>query len=223
MTPITSLDLTGFTEREADVWTDERGLVLSLHFFGLVPDLPATLDDLDDLRRGLTRLTAEAGAGLIEAVPGEVDALPAVRQLIKVRKSSGHGQVFLGSWTVPRATCSTVLKIQAAEQQMTGLREAVIADRVGPADYFRPHPYAPDLPRALPYHVADHEEWDAQFPDHPLTLVRVALRRITPTVTLHEQFKALPPFGTPPVPPAAPAPPATPPAPTSRRWFRRGS
>jgi hypothetical protein len=213
MMPITRLDLAGFSEREPGVWTDEQGLVLSLHYFGLVPDLPAPLDQPERLRRGLTESTAAAGAGLIDAVVGEVDAVPAVEQFVKVRLSNRPGQVFLGSWTVPRDRCSVVLKIQAAEGGMTGMREAVILDRVGPADYFRPHPYAPDLAVPLPYHVADLEEWDEQFPTHPLSMVRAALRRIAPTVVLDGGFKALPPFGA-----GRPEPVA----PTRRGWFRRG-
>lgn len=195
MTPITRMDLTGFTERETGVWTDEYGLVLSVHFFGLVPDLPASLDEPDRLRQGLAGLAARAGGGLIEAVLGEVDAVPAVRQLIKVPRPNGHGQVFLGSWTMPRATCSTVVKVQAAEGQMTGMREAMVLAQVGPERYFAPHPYGADTSGGLPYHVGDHEHWDPQFPDHPLTRVRAALARLTPSLGLHEGFKALPPFG----------------------------
>ncbi|MGX5183689.1 hypothetical protein ACWKT5_12990 [Streptomyces avermitilis] len=210
-TPITGMNPAGFTQREADLWTDERGLVLSLHFFPLVPDLPAPLHEPDRLRRGLAEGAARAGAGLIEAVTGDVAGVPAVRQLIKVRRPDGHGQVFLGSWTIPKAGCSTVVKVQAGEGATTGVREAVVLNQVGPAAYFRPHPYAYDLQGALPYHVADHEEWDAHFPDHPLTLVRDALRRITPTVTFDPRFTSLPPFGAqpawaPPMPPAPPAP-----------------
>ncbi|MFD5624238.1 hypothetical protein [Streptomyces yangpuensis] len=218
MTAITDMDLTGFTEREPGVWTDERGLVLSVHFFDLVPDLPAPLDRPEELRHALARSVAAAGAGLIEAGGGEVGSLPAVRQLVKVRRPNGHGQVFIGSWTVPRSGCSTVLKVQAGEGAMTGLREAVVLDRVGPDRYFTPHPYGPDVTGGLPHHVADGAEWDAQFPDHPLTQVRTALERITPTVVLHDGFTSLPPF-VPVVAPQAPAP-AEPPAP--RRWFRRG-
>ncbi|MFD8636091.1 hypothetical protein [Streptomyces sp. NPDC059533] len=214
MTPITTMDLTGFTEREPGVWTDERGLVLSLHFFDLIPDLPAPLNRPEQLRHGLAVSAARAGAGLIEAVTGEVDSVPAVRQLIKIRRPNGPGQIFIGSWTVPKADRSTVVKVQAAEGRMTGLREAVVADRVGPDRYFTPHPYGPGVEGGLPHHVADHEEWDAQFPDHPLTLVRTALARLTPTVVLQDGFKSLPPFG-------APAPASDGPA-APRRWFRRG-
>ncbi|RLU83700.1 hypothetical protein CTZ27_28765 [Streptomyces griseocarneus] len=188
------MDLTGFTEREPGVWTDEQGLVLSVHFFDLVPDLPASLDEPDRLRHGLALSAAQAGGGLIEAVLGEVGTLPAVQQLIKIPRPNGHGLVFIGSWTVPRGGCSTVVKVQAAEGPITGAREAVVLSRLDPSQYFIPHPYGPDITGGLPYHVADHRQWDAQFPDHPLTRVRTTLERITPTLTLHEGFTALPPF-----------------------------
>ncbi|MFF9198984.1 hypothetical protein ACF09L_27650 [Streptomyces sp. NPDC014779] len=209
MTPITGLDLTGFTALEPGVWTDGQGLLLSVHFFDLVPDLPASLDEPDRLRHGLARFAAAAGAGLIEAELGAVDALPAVRQLIKVPQTQGpaghgaaggqggHGQAFVGSWTVPRARCSVVVKVQAGEGRTTGLREALILNEVGPMRYFTAHPYGADITGGLPSHAADDERWDARFPDHPLTRVRAALRRITPSLELHEGFKALPPFAAP--------------------------
>ncbi|MEV6833933.1 hypothetical protein AB0N17_05340 [Streptomyces sp. NPDC051133] len=198
-TPITGLDLTGFTEREPGLWTDEAGLILSVHFFPLVPDLPAPLHEPERLRYGCAQGTAGAGGGLIEATVGTVDGLPALRQLVKMPLQSRQGQAFIGSWTLPKDRCSTVVKVQSAEGTTTGLREALVMNQVGPADYFQPHPYAGG---GLPYHVADLEQWDAQFPDHPLTLVRAALHRITPTVTLHDQFKTLPPFTGPTPPPA---------------------
>jgi hypothetical protein len=242
-TPITGLDLTGFTEREPGVWTDATGLVLSVHFFPLVPDLPAPLHEPERLRFGCAQGVAASGGGLIEALTGTVDGVPALRQLIKMPLQSRRGQAFIGSWTLPKDRCSAVVKVQAAEGATTGLREAVVLDQVGPADYFRPHPYAGGGQLGgLPYHVADLEQWDSRFPDHPLTLVRAALSRITPTITLHEQFKVLPAFPGPTPPPAFPAPPPyggpvppTPPGPTPppypppaapqaprRGWFRRG-
>ncbi len=249
-TPITGLDLTGFTEREPGLWTDAAGLVLSVHFFPLVPDLPAPLHDLDRLRFGSAQGAASHGGGLIEAGVGTVDGVPALHQLIKTPLQSRTGQAFIASWTLPKDRCSTVVKVQAAEGATTGLREATVMAQVEPAHYFQPHPYAGGGQfGGLPYHVADLEQWDPRFPDHPLTLVRAALRRITPTVTLHDQFKALPPFPGPtpahtqpgapaspsagPTPPAHPVPAAYPPpapppypgpaaGPAPRRgWFRR--
>ncbi|MET8978482.1 hypothetical protein ABZX85_22980 [Streptomyces sp. NPDC004539] len=206
-TPVTGLDLTGFTEVEPGLWRDGSGLLLSAHFFPLVPDLPAPPHDLAPLRSGVARAVAESGGGLIEAEPGRVGGLPAVWQLVKTPLGARPGQAFLASWTVPRDRCSLVLKTQAAEGPLTGVREAAILARVGPDDYFRPHPYG-DF-GGLPSHVGDLERWDADFPDHPLTRVRTALRRLTPTVTLDEAFTSLPEFPGPPAPRAR------------RGWFRR--
>lgn len=129
-------------------------------------------------------------------------------------------QAFIGSWTLPKDRCSTVVKVQAAEGGTTGLREAAVMNQVGPADYFRPHPYAGGGQLGgLPYGAADLEQWDPRFPDHPLTLVRAALRRLTPTVTLDDQFKTLPPF-TGPTPPHTQPGPVAPPTAPRRGWFR---
>lgn len=221
MTPMTGLDLTGFTEHEPGVWADAAGVLLSVHFFPLTPDLPAPLREFDRLREGLARLTAEAGAGLIEAAPGSVDGMPAVRQLVKAPLGGRPGQGFIGSLTVPRQACSAVVKVQAAEGATTGMREATVMAEVGPAAYFRPHPYAAGRIGGLPFHVGDDERWDTRFPDHPLTLVRAALRRIEPTVTFDDGFRSLPPFDGPAAPQDAPPPPEAPPAPGGRGWFRR--
>jgi hypothetical protein len=220
MTPITGLDLTGFTALEPGVWMDATELVLSVHFFPLVPDLPAPLHEFERLRTTRAADVGRNGGGLIEAVPGTVHGVPAVRQLVKVPlPHAPRGQAFIGTWTIPKAACSMVLKVQAAERGTTGMREAVVADRVGFEAYFRPHPYsAGEQFGGLPYHVGDDEQWDAEFPDHPLTRVRAALNRITPTVTLDEHFRQLPPFPG-PAQPAHPAPPPAPGAP-KRSWFR---
>lgn len=55
---------------------------------------------------------------------------------------------------MPRASCGTVVKIQAAERGMTGMREAVVMAELGPEGYFRPHPYALEAQGGLPFHVA---------------------------------------------------------------------
>ncbi|MER5633878.1 hypothetical protein [Streptomyces nitrosporeus] len=185
-------------------WVSEAGDLVTLHYFGLPPDLPAALDDGPTLRHTLTHWTARAGGGLVEASVKRLGELPALRQIVKVPlPQQPSGQVFIGSYTVPRAGCSAVVKIQAPERGMTGMREAVVMGKVGHEQYFRPHPYAPDVQGGLPFHVADHARWDAEFPDHPLSRVRRTLDALAAAVTVDPQFAALPPF-------AGPAQPLTP-------------
>lgn len=193
-TPITQLDLRGFEQVDQLAWRDANGTVLTLHYFDLRPDLPAPLHEPQALAAALTRHVAGAGAGMIEVGVLPVDGVPAVRQVLKLKHPQGHGQVFVGTYTVPRATCSTVLKLQAAETGTTGVREALIMAQLGPDRYFAPSPYAPDATGGLPFHWGDHPQYDAQFPQHPLTLVRQGLHRLLPSVRLDERFKAVPAF-----------------------------
>ncbi|WP_405659944.1 hypothetical protein OG379_05610 [Streptomyces sp. NBC_01166] len=185
---------------QGDAWANDDGDVLSVYYFALPPDLPAGLDDGPALRTTLTHWTAQAGGGLIEASVKRLGGLPALRQIIKVPlPQQPSGQVFIGSFTVPRQACSTVVKIQAPERGMTGMREAVVMAEVGPDAYFRPHPYAPDVRGGLPFHAADHLRWDSKFPDHPLSRVRRTLDALTEGVTVDPRFAELPPFTGPTV------------------------
>ncbi|MFI2371317.1 hypothetical protein [Streptomyces sp. NPDC018833] len=195
MRALLGVDLPGFRPVDHDVWANDGGDILSLHFFGLPPDLPASLDDGPALRAALTRRTAEAGGGLIEASVKTLGALPALRQILKLPlPGQPSGQAFIGSFTIPRADCSTVVKIQAAERGTTGMREAMVMAEVGPADYFRPHPYAPEVQGGLPFHAADHAQWDARFPDHPLSRVRRGLAALAEGVEVAPEFARLPAF-----------------------------
>ncbi|MGW4032118.1 hypothetical protein ACWEFL_22870 [Streptomyces sp. NPDC004838] len=195
MRALLGVELPGYQPIDHDVWANDAGDVLSLHFFGLTPDLPAALDNGPALREGLTRIIAGAGGGLIEASVKSLGTLPALRQILKLPlPGQPSGQAFVGSFTVPRANCSTVVKIQAPERGITGVREATVMAQVGHDKYFRPHPYAPDVQGGLPFHVADHAQWDAQFPDHPLSRVRSTLDALAGAVQVAPEFAALPPF-----------------------------
>ncbi|MGW7416744.1 hypothetical protein [Streptomyces sp. NPDC054863] len=167
----------------------------TLSAVGLVPDLPAGLDDGPALRAGLTHHTARSGAGPIEASVKQLGGLPALRQIVRVPlPGQQHGQGFVGSFTVPRAPCSTVVTFMSPERGTTGMREAMVMARVGREQYFRPDPYAPDVQSGLPFHAADHQSYDAEFPDRPLSKVRRTLDALAARTRVEPGFAALPPF-----------------------------
>lgn len=186
-------------------WFDPRtGDQVSLTYIGLVPDLPAGLDDLPLLRHRLALETAEVGA-LIEAHVVSIDQVPTLFQLLKVPiPNQDSGQAFIAAFTMPKATCSVVLRIQCAEGSTTGVREATVFGQVGVENYVRPHPYAPELTGRLPWHVADDAQWDAKFPDHPLSRARVWAHKTMASARIDPGFAQLPPFR-----PAAPEPDPT--------------
>jgi hypothetical protein len=191
-------------------WFDPRtGDQVSLTYIGMVPDIPAALDDLPLLRRRLTEETAETGS-LIEAHVVQLDGVPAVFQLIKLPiPGQATGLAFIAAFTLPRAGCSAVLRIQCTEGQLTGVRESAVASQVGFEHCLPPHPYAPEVRGQLPYNVADEAAWDQQFPDHPLTRARAWAHRTIATARVDPQFAALPPFQ--PAAPVAPPVGARPP------------
>ncbi|MCF2532833.1 hypothetical protein [Yinghuangia soli] len=195
------------TDELAGSWMCGPDVLVTVHEFELVPDLPAGLADLAVLRAALVHSAAAGGAGLIEADIIEIGGLPAVRQLIKTRiPGRTHGLAFIGAVTIPRADSSAVFKVQAVEQGITGMREALIVDRLGLDALSLMHPYAIGADLALPYNAADSAEYDPEFPEHPLTRVRTELSRLLPTIRLAEPFRARPEF-------------TLTPAPRKRKWF----
>lgn len=156
MGPIAGAALPGYRQLEADAWTNDHGDLVSVHRFDTPPDIPAPLEELPRLRHALAHYTAGAGGGLIEADVLHLSTVPTLRQVLKVPlPGRPTGQAFLGSYTLPRASCSAVVKVQALEQGATGTREARVLVELGPERYFMQHPYAPDLRQGLPFHWAD--------------------------------------------------------------------
>ncbi|MEU4777405.1 hypothetical protein [Micromonospora sp. NPDC023633] len=195
MHPFGHFLLAGFNQVAADSWANDERIVIQATFFNLVPDLPAPLTDPAALQRGMAKMAAAQGGALIEADVTPVGGQPALRQIVKVKlPNQPHGQAFLGSYIVPKAACSAVLRVQAAESGAFGQREATVMGQVGPANYFRPHPYGSDGEGGLPSHVADDPAYDARFPQHPLTRVRQVMAQLAWQVELHPGFAALPPF-----------------------------
>lgn len=191
-----AFDTTGFQQHDQTTWINTgNGDQVSLSYFDLVPDLPAPLEDITRLRHDLARITGEVGC-LIEAHVLEFAGLPALFQVVKLPiPNQPSGQAFLASFTLPKAACSVVLKLQALEQSPTGMREAVLMAQFGHENWFTPHPYAPGLQGRLPFHLGDDPRWDAQFPAHPLTRARAWAHHIARTATVDPRFAALPAFG----------------------------
>ncbi|PSL56957.1 hypothetical protein B0I31_103717 [Saccharothrix carnea] len=203
-----AFDTTGLQQRDQATWVNPaNGDQVSLTYFDLVPDLPASLDDLPKLRHDLAVTTGQVGC-LIEAHHVRLGDVPALFQVVKVPlPNQPSGQAFIGSFTVPKAGSSAVLKLQAVERGMTGMREAVLVAQLGFEDWVMPHPYAPEVEGRLPFHRGDDPRYDAQFADHPLSRVRAWAHHTIRTARVDPRFAALPPFTPDPGPAPAPAVP----------------
>jgi hypothetical protein len=197
-TPI-SFDTTGFTQVGDQAWQDRTGDVVALHYFDLVPDLPAGLDDIETIRSRLAVHYGRGGGTMIECDPVLVSGVPGLRQILKLRNPSQQsGQVFMGTLLLPRANSSAVVQVQCVEYGLTGVRESSVMAQVGPDRFFHANPYAPQVDLAamgaLPSHVADEQQYDAMFPNHPLSRLRGLLGWLARTAHADPQFQAEPPF-----------------------------
>lgn len=197
--PPGTFDTAGLEPVAPQTWRDGNGDVMQVVTIELVPDLPAPLHDLAGLRRGLAITYARGGGALVECEAIELDGVPAVRQILKIKfPDQPHGLVFTGVLLAPKASGAVILKAQCPEYGTTGMRESMVMARVGPQQFFTPSPFAPDLDLqgmgGLPSNVADRPEYDAQFPQHPLTRLRTLLTHIQATARISDAFRALPPF-----------------------------
>ena len=164
-------------------------IILSEHFFALPPDLPGT--DVDLLRSSYETWMADIEEGddgrtgrLVEL---NVDPNgPVVRVVVRIPVPDRY--LFVGSLTIPLAECSWVVKVQAVEGSITGLREALAADRAlkeGGLHSFQ------DLEGVFdPY----DRQWDDIAPGDPLTAVRHYLDRLEASLQFDSAFSTQKPF-----------------------------
>ncbi|MFD0855772.1 hypothetical protein ACFQ07_26255 [Actinomadura adrarensis] len=194
---VITFDTTGLQQVDATTWAnpangDRVGLVVNNRPLAE----PVWLENWAGLRRNLAAEYAEMGC-LIEAEAVMVGGVRAVCQVAKVPiPNAPSGQIFMANIFLAKADRHAMLVCSAAESGMTGMREAVLMAKlgVGMEGWLLPHPYDPELKTRLPYHRGDAWEWDAQFPDHPLTRVRAWVGLVLATATVDPAFAALPDF-----------------------------
>lgn len=174
---------------EARVWFGDD-VLLSEHFFALPPDL--TSMDSADLRDLYERLLAEAGGdgednrtSLILEIESD-PTLPVVRTLFRLPLPDRY--TFIGSLTVPLAECNWVIRLQAFEGSLTGVREALAFNQA-----HREHgdgSFEELLGSFDPY----DRRWDGIVPGDPLTTVRKYLDRVQASVQCRPEFYDRTPF-----------------------------
>lgn len=168
----------------------ELVLGLSINFFTKKPDLP-TIQDVGALqnfyREVLTQNNGNGGLILTEIV--DLKGYKAVKTIFKIPQEP-TGINYLGSLTIPFKSYSYVLKLQAPEVGMTGVRDAFIADKLlkaGEIDVavngqgyrgWARDPYDVFWNKGVLMNLGEDSKYDAEFPDHPLTKVRTWLQKL---------------------------------------------
>lgn len=183
-------------------WSNESGDLLSLHWFQTPPDIGARLGDLAALRAFFRTMVLKNGGGIVSVDVTEVAGVPAVSAVVKVPQEP-RGTTYLASLTLPRRDFSFVIKVQCQESVDVGARESALYGRflVGPAfDPARPlvgweaDPYEPTRRDRVMRNGSEAEEFDAQFPSHPLSRARRALASLTRSLRVRDEIARSPAF-----------------------------
>ena len=151
-----------------------------------------SLNDLVAVRRHFQqRIRSRAGA-LVSCDVVSVSGLNVVRSVSKYRTEHQYAMAFTASLTVPLADWEVELLIWGREDGFTGIREAIVTSELlrtaGPSAQrqinekkipieLKFERYEPDTQPDLCFVASDDDQYDPQFPDHPLTRVRRWLRR----------------------------------------------
>lgn len=181
-------------------WDD----LLGLFHFALPPDIEADLNDLDGLRAFYRQSTLQAGQGVLEIATVVVDGCTAVRTLFKAAQQP-TGRIYIGSLTFPFRDFSYILKIQCRELGMTGVRDSSVwlklsdlgetsIDANRRMSGWLDDPYDPLEKGSMTRNKSERPEYDAEFPDHPLSRARHILNHLECTVRISEVIKQQPPF-----------------------------
>jgi len=158
----------------------ESTMALSTNFFAVVPDIP-TMSDIHALRAFYRTQLSKNNGGLIQVDFITLKGYKAIKTVFKFQQEA-QAITYLVSLTIPFSHCSYVLKIQAAEREVTGIREAVVANRmlkkgtisVGEGGYenWSTDPYDTNLTGGFLMNCSEEPAYDIEFPQHPLSQAR---------------------------------------------------
>ena len=179
-----------------------NGDVFSVNFFDKPPDIGASLSDVTGIRSFYRNMLIPNKMGLLECDVHAIDGTPSVYMLAKLMMEP-RGFVFLASQTIPRRDCSSVLKYQAVESGMTGIRESAVMamlptpkidEKTNKIIGWCTDPYDASLEYEVMCNQADSREYDNQFPDHPLSRTRKFMDELPNVVTMSDRFRKCPAF-----------------------------
>jgi hypothetical protein len=202
-------DETGFEfqrqENGVSIWYTPKNDGLGLFHYPIPPDIGADLNDIESIRFRYRQLANEVGFGIIEVETVIVNDCKAVRTLFKAAQQP-TGRTYVGSLTFPFRDFSYVLKVQCAEFGTTGIRDSLILDTMmgsGEVEIdmesdritgWLDDPYNPREIEPMTRNKSERPEYDAQFPDHPLSRARWVLNHLEQSVNIDDTVKRQPGF-----------------------------
>lgn len=170
------------------LWKNDIPDVLSLHFFSIPPNIPVNLTALTELRNFYRQNIIQVGGGIVSVDVLSIKGVSAVKTLFKLPQKP-TGIRYLGSLTFPFAGFSYAIKVDCQEYGTTGARDTIVSLKVrkefDPRDPFKgwfQDPYDPTRKDPIMRNQSEDEQYDALFPNHPLSRARKYLAEIEKSI-----------------------------------------
>ncbi|WP_299765771.1 hypothetical protein [uncultured Dokdonia sp.] len=188
----------GKNDKNIQQWIHpDKGTVVSINFFNKKPDLP-TMNDIHSLRAFYRDQLAAHKGGLIQVDFVDLKGYKAIKTIFKIPQQPS-GVVYLASFTIPFEKFSFVIKIQAPEIGMTGMRDSIIAEKLlrenkiaigdtGYKNWFK-DPYGLEINTNTLMNKSEEAHYDIKFPEHPLSQARNILKQIESEIEFEDAFE----------------------------------
>ena len=177
----------------------DETLVLSINFFASKPDLPS-LKQINTVRHFYREQIVEHDGGLIQADLTKCKNHKAIQTIFKIPLKTS-GVIYLASLTIPFRYSSYVIKIQASETGIIGLRDSVVADRLlrkgeitvseNGYDNWSSDPYHSSFNEGTLMNKSEEAIYDIDFDNHPLTEARKLLSLIKSEIEFKPEIETL--------------------------------
>ena len=178
---------------------------LSINFFDLPPDITAENDTDVELQNNYRKVAYESGAAIIEVKKVKLGVFDSIKTIFKFPMQP-QGMAYIGSYTIPFKNFSYVIKVQCIEQGTTGIRDNTIFElmikngkvKLNPEKHtvegWMKDPYDESIKLPFMMNLSEAEEFDAQFPEHPLSRMRKFLKQIEETIKINDSLLNEPKF-----------------------------
>ncbi len=163
-------------------------------------------DVLDpNIRLEFEEFVAESGGAIVDFQIAKIKGLETIWQIYKYwyPKPQDMRKVYLGAMAFPFADFCYILKIQCIESGTTGVREAAISLSLPKTEQSSKEPIVIRSMAEMFDHMkktsmirsaSDDEQYDAQFPDHPLSRARWHLKHFADTLMISPDLQKARPY-----------------------------
>lgn len=186
-------------QENAAHWHDGNGVEMALNILGFDDALFGRLQNETAIREYYRDSFASEGLGIVQCDVSETNGYRCVKTIGK-KIEEGRPALYVGSLAIPMPSMSIVFSLICQEAGVTGIRDTAIFtkwmiegheidpdDETGRIVGWARDPYFPEYDGPCLRNLSELEEYDEQFPDHPLSKVRHRINELIHDIIIVEK------------------------------------